>query len=219
MRVNANAPQEPFPMPIVPPERVGEVVEALRSGKIVSIPTDTVYGLAALANAPEAVRGLGELKGRDSPQPVAVLFDDIKDIDPYIRPSNAFIRLSAFWPGPLTLVVEVRHASARTFLVTDEGTVGVRQPADTLARRVIREAGGVLAVTSANWTGEPPAMTAEQVAAAFGDSIFVLDGGPRTAQPASTVVDLTCYPPRILREGPLTAAELGLAAPEPSGSR
>src|SRR6185369_5990173 len=113
----------------------------------------------------------GELKGRDPGQPVAVLFDDIKDIDAYIRPSNAFVRLSAFWPGALTLVVQVRHASARKFMVTDEGTVGVRQPADELARRVIRGAGGVLAVTSANWTGEAAATTAQQVAAAFGESL------------------------------------------------
>jgi tRNA threonylcarbamoyl adenosine modification protein (Sua5/YciO/YrdC/YwlC family) len=198
-------------MPIVGPERVGDVIDALKRGEIVAIPTDTVYGLAALANDREAVRGLGELKGRDPSQPVAVLFDDIRDVDAYIRPSNAFVRLSAFWPGPLTLVVEVRHARARTFLVTDERTVGVRQPADELAREVIRGAGGVLAVTSANWTGEPPATTAEAVAAAFGPSLLVLDGGPRAAQTASTVVDITYDPPRVLREGPLTAELLGLA--------
>src|SRR5262249_42217353 len=129
----ASAPAYSARMPIVGPDRVDEVIAALRKGRIVGIPTDTVYGLAALANDREAVRGLGELKGRDPGQPVAVLFDDIKDIDAYIRPSNAFVRLSAFWPGALTLVVQVRHASARKFMVTEEGTVGVRQPADPLA--------------------------------------------------------------------------------------
>lgn len=197
-------------MPIVGPDRIPEVIEALRAGRVVAIPTDTVYGLAVRANDPEGLRGLSELKGRSDRQPIAVLFDDIKDIDPYIRPSNAFGRLSAFWPGPLTLVVQARHARARQFLATEDGTVGVRQPADELARRVVREAGGVLAVTSANWTGEPPATTAEEVAAAFGESLLILDGGPRRDQPASTVVDATDDPAVILREGPLSAADLGL---------
>ena len=101
-----------------------------------------------------------------------------------------------------------RLASSRA--VAAVSGVGVRQPADELARRVVREAGGVLAVTSANWTGEPPATTAEEVAAAFGESLLVLDGGPRRDQPASTVVDATDDPAVILREGPLTAAQLGL---------
>jgi L-threonylcarbamoyladenylate synthase len=199
-------------VPIVGPDHVAEVVDALNRSEIVAIPTDTVYGLAARANQPEAVRGLGQLKGRDANQPVAVLFDDVRDIDPYIRPGNAFVRLSAFWPGPLTLIVRVRHQNARRFLATPEGTVGVRQPADDLAREVIRAAGGVLAVTSANWTGEPPATTAQEVATAFGPSLLVLDGGSRANQAASTVVDITGDEPRILRVGPLTAADLGIEA-------
>ena len=200
-------------MPIVGPDRIDEVVAALRRGEVVAIPTDTVYGLAARANDPDAVRDLGALKGRDPSQPVAVLFDDIRDIDPYIRPGNAFVRLSRFWPGPLTLVVRVRASAARRFACAADGTIGVRQPADDLARAVIRGAGGVLAVTSANRTGERPATTAREVASIFGFELLTLDGGPRTAQSASTVVDATDDPPAVLRAGPLTAADLGLAAP------
>jgi tRNA threonylcarbamoyl adenosine modification protein (Sua5/YciO/YrdC/YwlC family) len=207
---NASSLRERRRMTIVGPDRLDEVVDALNAGRIVAIPTDTVYGLAARANDAEAVRGLGELKGRDARQPVAVLFDDVRDIDAYVRPTNAFVRLSAHWPGPLTLVVRVRHASARRFLATAEGTVGVRQPADELARAVLRRVGGVLAVTSANFTGEPPATTAQQVAEAFGPALLVLDGGPRVSQAASTVVDVADDEPRILRAGPLTAADLGI---------
>lgn len=201
-------------MTIVDPARIQEVVDALNRGLIVAIPTDTVYGLAARANDQEAVRGLGELKGRDAKQPVAILFDDVRDIDPYIRPTNAFVRLSAFWPGPLTLIVPVRHQAARRFLATEEGTVGVRQPDDDLAREVVRRAGGVLAVTSANFTGEPPATTAQEVEAAFGRALLILDGGPRGSQPASTVVDVTDDEPRVLREGPISVTDLGF---EPTG--
>jgi L-threonylcarbamoyladenylate synthase len=82
---------------------------------------------------------------------------------------------------------------------------------------VIRGAGGVLAVTSANWTGEAPATAAEDVAKAFGESMLVLDGGMRDSLAASTVVDITYDPPRVLREGPITAAELGLESPQRSG--
>lgn len=201
-------------MPIVGPDHIDEVVAALRRGEVVAIPTDTVYGLAARANDPDAVHDLGILKGRDANQPVAVLFDDVRDIDPYLRPSNVFVRLSKFWPGPLTLVVRVRAGALRRFVCAADGTVGVRQPADDLARAVIRGAGGVLAVTSANRTGDRPATTAREVAGIFGFELLILDGGPRTAQPASTVVDATDDAAAVLlREGPLSAAELGLAAP------
>ncbi len=198
-------------MPIVGPDRIDEVVAALRRGEVVAIPTDTVYGLAARANDPDAVRDLAILKGRDANQPVAVLFDDVRDIDPYLRPSNLFVRLSKFWPGPLTLVVRVRAGAVRRFACAADGTVGVRQPADDLARAVIRGAGGVLAVTSANRTGDRPATTAREVAGIFGFELLILDGGERTAQPASTVVDATDDAAAVLlREGPMSAADLGI---------
>lgn len=198
-------------MPIVGPDGIDEVVAALRRGEVVAIPTDTVYGLAARANDPDAVRDLGTMKGRDSNQPVAVLFDDIRDIDPYMRPSNIFVRLSRFWPGPLTLIVRVRAGAVRRFVCAADGTVGVRQPADDLARSVIRGAGGVLAVTSANRTGERPATTAREVAGIFGFDMLILDGGDRASQVASTVVDATDdAAPVVLRVGPLSAADLGI---------
>jgi tRNA A37 threonylcarbamoyladenosine synthetase subunit TsaC/SUA5/YrdC len=95
-------------------------------------------------------------------------------------------------------------------VVTAEGTVGVRKPDDRFARAVIRGCGGILAVTSANRHGQPPCMTAADVAAEFGDSLMVLDGGDRTGGIASTVVDVSGDRARILREGKITARDLGI---------
>lgn len=197
-------------MPIVGPDRLDEVAATLEAGGVAAIPTDTVYGLAARADLPEAVRAIIALKGREPRQPIAVLFDDITHIQQYVRAENAFVRLSRHWPGPLTLVVEARRWARGRVLVAPDGTIGVRQPDDGLSRRLLRAVGGVLAVTSANRSGEPAATTAEEVAAIFGPELLVLDGGPRRALAASTVVDLTHDPPRILRQGPLSAEALGI---------
>ena len=110
---------------------------------------------------------------------------------------------------PLTAIVRARPSAALA-VVTAEGTVGVRQPADELACAAIRAAGGVIAATSANRSGEAPATSAEEVASILGDAVLVLDGGERGGLAPSTVVDLTREPPVLLREGPITAAQLGV---------
>lgn len=198
-------------MPIVQPDRVDLVVRKLLSGGVVAIPTDTVYGVAALATHADAVRALAHLKGRAEDQPVAVLFDSGAALAPYLQDPEVLDRVMRFWPGALTVVVRARADSGLAHtIVTDAGTIGVRKPDDQIARIVIRECGGLLAVTSANRHGHPPATTAEEVAVEFGSGLLVLDGGPRLGGVASTVVDLSVEPPRILREGPITAEQLGL---------
>ncbi len=197
-------------MPILPPDAVADAIAALRRGQVVAIPTDTVYGLAAMADDRAAVDRLAELKGRGAEQPVQLLVESIDVISGHLDDPGALERVRAFWPGPLTAVVRVRPGFAAA-AVTDAGTVGLRQPDDELALAVIAGCGGVLAATSANRHGEPPALTARDVAAVFGDAMLVIDGGPRPGGVASTVVDLTVDPPVILRAGPVSAADLGLA--------
>lgn len=185
------------------------VVRTVLDGGVVAIPTDTVYGLAARYDDPDAITRLATLKGRDPQQPIAVLFDAVAAVEGLIEASSEFRRLAAFWPGALTLIV---GASAGAFvpLLVPRGAVGLRQPDDVLAREVIRRCGGLLAVTSANLHGQRAASSAAEVVEAFGDELLVLDGGP-SGDTASTVVDLTSDPPTVLREGPLTAEQLGLA--------
>lgn len=198
-------------MPIVGPDRIEFVVRKLLSGGVVAIPTDTVYGVAALATHAEAVRALAHLKGRAEEQPIAVLFDSGAVLAPYLEDPEVLDRVMRFWPGPLTVIVRARSDGGLSrSIVTDQGTLGVRKPDDQIARIVIRACGGLLAVTSANRHGQSPATTAEEVAAEFGSGLLILDGGPRLGGVASTVVDLSVDPPRILREGPVSAEDLGL---------
>ncbi len=198
-------------MPVLDASHTDQIVAALAAGEVVALPTDTVYGLAALPTDAAAVERLYELKGRDPAQPIALLIDAPARAAALVDPPPAFAALAARWPGPLTLVVRaLARAGLAPRLVGPGGGVGVRQPDDTLALAVIRACGGVLAVTSANRSGEPPLTTAAAIAARFGPDLLILDGGLREGV-ASTVVDLTVEPPLVLREGPLTAAALGLA--------
>ena len=197
-------------MPIVTAEYLTEVATTILEGGVVAIPTDTVYGLAALATSAEAMGALADLKGREQQQPIAVLVDSVEAVAPYLEDPHALDGVARFWPGALTAVVRAKPRGLTAPAVTEAGTIGVRIPDDDLARRVIRALGGVLAVSSANHHGEAPALTAAEVAAMFGDDLLVLDGGERTGGVPSTVVDLTGDRPLVLREGPVTAAMLGI---------
>jgi tRNA threonylcarbamoyl adenosine modification protein (Sua5/YciO/YrdC/YwlC family) len=185
------------------------VIQRILAGGIAGIPTDTVYGLAALATDAEAVSNLVDAKGREADQPIAVLFDSIVDILPHLEDPRVLDRIARLWPGALTVVVRAaKDSPIATPAVTAERTIGIRKPDDSLARSVIRAAGGVLAVTSANTHGEEPATTADEVLVTFGDLLPVLDGGSREGGVASTVVDLTSDVPRVLRQGAIDVSEV-----------
>ena len=194
------------------------MAEWIAGGGVAAIPTDTVYGLACLATHPEAVRALADLKGRDTGQPIAVLFDSVVYLAAHLEHLSVLDGVMPHWPGALTAIV--RAAPRSTFvppIVSAEGTIGVRKPDDPDARAVIRACGGLLAVTSANRHGAEPAVSAEEVTAIFGDELLVLDGGRRSGGVASTVVDLTGATPTILRTGSVTAEALGIDEGEGTG--
>ena len=196
-------------MSIVGPEEVSQIVAAIACGKVVAIPTDTVYGLAVRADDVAAIKCMTALKRRAEGHPFQLLIDPISAVLPLLAEPATLDRVRAFWPGPLTAVVRARPGTAIT-VVTAEGTVGVRQPAGTLTRSVIRAAGGVLAATSANISGALPATSADEVTGSFGEEILVLDDGKCVGFAPSTVVDLTKEPPVLLRAGPITAQQLGI---------
>ena len=176
-----------------------DAVTALRAGGAVVLPTDTVYGLAAL---PEHVDVLYELKDRPASMPIAVLVADVEQAATLVRVDDRVRRLAdAFWPGPLTLVL----------LPVDGGdTVGVRCPDHELVRALCRRV-GPLPTTSANRHGAPTPTTAAQAAAALaGEPALVIDGGP-CGDTASTVVDLTGDDAVVLREGALPSAAIDAA--------
>jgi len=197
-----------------PGSAVRRAVEVLRGGGVVGLPTDTVYGLAALPTVAGAVGRLFELKGRAVDAPVAVLCADVGQalgLAAGERVSEEVRRMAGrLWPGPITLVLP-RRADLGYELGNPPTTVGVRCPDHPVVRAVAAEVGPI-ATTSANIHRGPTPDTAEGVAALFGDRLpLVLDGGT-CAAPPSTVVDTTGPAWRVLREGAVTLAEIEAAA-------
>jgi tRNA threonylcarbamoyl adenosine modification protein (Sua5/YciO/YrdC/YwlC family) len=174
---------------------------ALERGRVVGIPTDTVYGLAAALSRPAAVDELFVLKGRPRDLAIPVLVADLAQAETVAGVSDPRLTVLAdqFWPGALTVAVR-RGAGSDVVLGGDPTTVGVRCPDDDVIRALCRRV-GPLAVTSANPHAGPPATTAEELSSIFGDQVIVvLDGGLRD-EPPSTVVSIAEGEPRCVREG------------------
>lgn len=197
------------------PEAIESAVSAIRRGGLVVLPTDTVYGVAADAFSPEAVRRLLEAKGRGPDTPTPVLVPATRTLDGLVdvMPAHARELVERFWPGGLTVVV--RHAQTLAWdLGETKGTVAVRMPLDAVALSLL-ERTGPLAVSSANRHGLPPAADAAEAARQLGNAVEVyLDGGPSGEPVASTIVDLTGEVPTVLREGAVSRAELAAVLPD-----
>ena len=185
---------------------IAAAVSALKDGHLVVMPTDTVYGIGADAFDGTAVSSLLAAKGRGRDMPVPVLVGSWHTIDGlvYSVPGTARELIRAFWPGALSLVV--RQAPSLQWDLGDaNGTVMLRMPLHPVAIELLREV-GPLAVSSANVSGRPAAVTAADAQAQLGDLVDVyLEAGPSARQAASTIVDLTGTHPCVLRQGPITA--------------
>jgi len=178
------------------PQVIREAAVLLRRGGLVAFPTETVYGLGANLQDPQAVQELYQVKQRPFEKQATLHIADFKQVEAErveITPL-AWELMRRFWPGPMTLVLARLDGSA----------IGFRMPGHPVALALLKEAAVPVVAPSANLTGQPPALTAEQVLKVFSDRIdAVLDGGPAVSGISSTVVDLSAQPPRILREGAL----------------
>jgi tRNA threonylcarbamoyl adenosine modification protein (Sua5/YciO/YrdC/YwlC family) len=175
-------------------------IEALQRGALILMPTDTVYGLAADARLPRAQERLYEAKSRDRGKPIPLLAASAADAEAFGAVLNGVERRLAekFWPGPLTLVLKVGDRKE-----------GFRVPAHDVALALLRAGCGVLRVTSANISGEPPALTAEDAVRRVGGSVeVVLDAGPSPGGIPSTVAEVINGNIRILREGAIPSDRL-----------
>jgi tRNA threonylcarbamoyl adenosine modification protein (Sua5/YciO/YrdC/YwlC family) len=204
-----------------PDQREGAIAtaaNAVGSGQLVVLPTDTVYGIGADAFDAAAVTALLAAKGRGRDMPVPVLVGSWSTIDGLVTIVHPRTRdlIEAFWPGGLTLVV--KHAPTLSWDLGDaRGTVAVRMPLHPVAIELL-ETTGPMAVSSANRTGLPPALTISEAEAQFGELIAVyLDGGPATLGVASTIVDVTGETPRVLREGAMSLDDLRRVVPDLAG--
>ncbi len=176
---------------------------ALRSGDLVAFPTDTVYGVGAPAFDAKAIRRIYRAKARSGEKSIPILVAGWKDVGSVASPNPSAEELaSAFWPGPLTLVVRRNPRAPQAIGPGD--TVGLRAPDHAVALELLRSA-GPLATSSANRSGEASARTAAEVAGSLGGRIAViLDGGACPGGRPSTVVDCTGPDPVLLREGPIS---------------
>lgn len=189
-------------------EALQRALDILRHGGLVAFPTDTVYGLGALAFDGKAVESIYLAKDRPVEKAIPVLIWDITDLEKISDdiPERTRRLASRFWPGPLTLLIPKRPTLPESVSATS--TVAVRLPDHSVARELLRVA-GPMAVTSANISGQGSPSTAEEVLAQLNGRIdLIIDGGRTPGGIPSTLVDCSADEIKILRAGPITMADL-----------
>ena len=190
------------------PRSLARSLALLQAGHLVAFPTDTVYGLGASAFNPQSIDKLFAVKGRDTAKAIAVLIGEPEALAQVASQIDRVARRLAecFWPGPLTLVIP-RHPDLPDNL-SPLPTIGVRMPDHPVALELLRQT-GPLAVTSANLSGQPNTVTAQQVFAQLSGRLpLIIDGGQTPGGQPSTVVDCTGPEMVILRPGPLSYQDL-----------
>jgi len=196
-------------------QQVEAAIPILKRGGIVAFPTDTVYGLGAWSELRAAVERIYRVKERPRNMPLPLLLADTSQIGSVACavPQIAWLLASKFWPGALTMVLP-KSESVPDFITAGGKTVAIRVPAHPVPVALVRGLGAPIVGTSANLSGRPSSLTADEVYAQFGDKIdLVIDGGRCPGGKESTVVDVTGEVPVVLREGALSREELKRVCP------
>ena len=191
-------------------KELDQAAAILREGGLVGIPTETVYGLGANGLNEEAVKNIFAAKGRPQDNPLILHIPEVSWLERYCKdiPFTAYKLAQAYWPGPMTMILKHRD------LVPDAvtaglDTVGMRCPAHRLCRDIIAAAGVPVAAPSGNTSGKPSPTTAQHMLEDMDGKIeAIVDGGPCQVGVESTIIDLTCQPPRLLRPGGVTLEQL-----------
>lgn len=197
-------------VPAVEPSALDQAIAVLGSGGTVVLPTDTVYGVAALPSVEGATDALFELKDRSEDHPLAVLVADLDQALELVSFDEPAVGrwMAELWPGPLTIVLRRSAVASGLALGGGTATIGVRCPDHPFVRALAAEVGPI-ATTSANRSGEPtPTSASEAASSLVGSADLIIDGGPAGTL-ASTVVDASGGSWTIVREGAITAAQLG----------
>lgn len=184
--------------------------KALAEGDLVAIPTETVYGLGASAFIPESIKEIFQVKGRPQDNPLIVHIDNTDMLSSVVSeiPEKAVLAIQHFWPGPLTIVMK-KHPELPMEITAGLDTVAVRMPSHRIARFFISLAGVPVVAPSANTSGKPSPTKATHVSDDFDGKIpYIIDGGKCDIGLESTVLDLTCDVPTILRPGGISIEQL-----------
>ena len=188
-------------------DNYSQAIDLLKAGELVAFPTETVYGLGAVATNDKAVAKIFEAKGRPSDNPLIVHVGTIEEINRYVTSisEKAKICMDVFWPGPLTLVMEAKQDVLASNVTAGLSTVGIRMPNHPVALALLQQLGEPVAAPSANKSGKPSPTKAEHVADDLKGIIpLIIDGGATGIGLESTVLDVTLNPPVILRPGGIT---------------
>ncbi|SHO45501.1 L-threonylcarbamoyladenylate synthase [Desulfopila aestuarii] len=184
-------------------EDIRRAVEAIRSGQVVAVPTETYYGLAVDPCNQMALQELFTLKKRPQHKPILVLISRLEQLEKFAAtiPLPYLSLIDCYWPGPLTLVFPARPEIS-DILTGGTGTIGIRLTPHPVACRIIEQLGGPITATSANLSSHEPARTARQVKDYFGDRLgWIIDGGPADEGLGSTVVNIVDHMLCIERRG------------------
>lgn len=195
-------PSDPPPSFFVP------IVDLVRRGGLLAVGTESSYALAASVSSPTALDRVIHAKERPSGKPLLVLIGEQGQLDALAGsvPSWFHAMINEFWPGPLTVIVPAQHGLSPV-LTAGTGTIGIREPAPAFLRALLRHT-GPLTGTSANRSGQPSCLTAEEVDAALGHDVdLILDAGPAPGNPPSTLLSVVDEP-AVLRKGPVSAKEI-----------
>jgi L-threonylcarbamoyladenylate synthase len=197
------------------PALLARAAGVLAEGGLVVLPTETLYGVAVDHRHPAALERLARLKGREGAKPFPLILASAAEADTLAAgiPPQARDLMARFWPGPLTLVLAARPGLSPR-LVSAQGGVGMRVSSHAVAGGLARALGRAVTATSANLGGQPPvSRVADLDSALLAGVDLVLDAGPSPGGPASTVLEARAWPPRLLRAGALSLAQLGLSPP------
>ena len=190
-------------------DAVAKTAVYLSQGELVVFPTDTVYGIGVDAFKAEAILKLYEVKQRPLDKGIPILLADLEDIKKVATaiPATAQTAIEAYWPGPLTIIVP-KHPDLPDCISSNDG-IALRIPDNDVARALIRAAGGALATSSANLSGNPPACDGLAALTELRNSVAaVLDDGPTPGNTPSTIISYLGPEPTIVREGLLTNNQL-----------
>lgn len=191
-------------------DKISQAVAILRAGGLVAIPTETVYGLAADARNPEALRKIFQAKHRPIDHPLIVHIANVYQLSEWATdiPDSAYLLAETFWPGPLTLIL--KKAPGVSDLVTgNQATIGIRIPNHPIALELLHRFEGGVAAPSANLFGRISPTTANAVQEELGSAVnLILEGGQSEIGVESTILDLSGDNPVILRPGMITAPQI-----------
>lgn len=198
---------------------ITQAVKLLKQGECVAIPTETVYGLAADAMNPKAIKKIFKLKGRPINHPLILHLSRMRDLGEWVEevPDVAQTLMDAFWPGPLTLIFKLKKnispkkikKNCLTLITGGQKTIGIRMPSHPEAKKLLTLFGGPVVAPSANKFGHVSPTSAEHVKSEFGDKLkLILDGGCSNLGIESSIIDVTQSPARLLRPGPLSIAKI-----------